>query len=243
MDSMNNRSAAEEVAAAEAEVRAAQARLDAARARMASEQTASPQVEAQPQPGAYGAYAAPVAPQAGQPSQNACAQPYVQPGQAPAGVQPQQPYGTAQQQPPYTQPGQGAGAQPYVQPGQPPTGAQQPYGVQQPYAQPGAYRAPQNPYAQQCQQPYVAPTVGEKDHVAAGLLAIFLGWLGVHKFYLGYNTSGFIMLGVSVLGGIVTLSVAVWAIWVIAIVEGVFYLTKSQTEFEQMYVLNKREWF
>ena len=157
MDSMNNRSAAEEVAAAEAEVRAAQARLDAARARMAIEQAASPQVEAQPQPGAYG--------------------------------------------------------------------------------------APQNPYAQQYQQPYVAPTVGEKDHVAAGLLAIFLGWLGVHKFYLGYNTSGFIMLGVSVLGGIVTLSVAVWAIWVIAIVEGVFYLTKSQTEFEQMYVLNKREWF
>ena len=29
----------------------------------------------------------------------------------------------------------------------------------------------------------------------------------------------------------------------IGIVEGVFYLTKSQTEFEQMYVLNKREWF
>lgn len=210
MDSMNNRSAAEEVAAAEAEVRAAQARLDAARARMASEQAASPQVEAQPQPGACGAYAAPVAPQAGQPSQNAAAQPY---------------------------------AQPYVQPGQTPTGARQPYGAQQPYAQPGAYGAPQNPYAQQYQQPYVAPTVGEKDHVAAGLLAIFLGWLGVHKFYLGYNTSGFIMLGVSVLGGIVTLSVAVWAIWVIAIVEGIFYLTKSQTEFEQMYVLNKREWF
>ena len=210
MDSMNNRSAAEEVAAAEAEVRAAQARLDAARARMASEQAASPQVEAQPQPGACGAYAAPVAPQAGQPSQNAAAQPY---------------------------------AQPYVQPGQTPTGVQQPYGAQQPYAQPGAYGAPQNPYAQQYQQPYVAPTVGEKDHVAAGLLAIFLGWLGVHKFYLGYNTSGFIMLGVSVLGGIVTLSVAVWAIWVIAIVEGIFYLTKSQTEFEQMYVLNKREWF
>lgn len=230
MDSMNNRSAAEEVAAAEAEVRAAQARLDAARARMASEQAASPQVEAQPQPGACGAYAAPVAPQAGQPSQNAAAQP-------------QQPYGTAQQQPPYMQPGQGTGAQPYVQPGQTPTGAQPPYGAQQPYVQPGAYGAPQNPYAQQYQQPYVAPMVGEKDHVAAGLLAIFLGWLGVHKFYLGYNTSGFIMLGVSVLGGIVTLSVAVWAIWVIAIVEGVFYLTKSQTEFEQMYVLNKREWF
>ena len=73
--------------------------------------------------------------------------------------------------------------------------------------------------------------------------ALFLGWLGVHKFYLGYNTSGFIMLGTSILGGILTLSVASWAIWVIAIVEGIFYLSKSQTEFEQMYVINKREWF
>ena len=32
-------------------------------------------------------------------------------------------------------------------------------------------------------------------------------------------------------------------IWVIAIIEGILYLTKSQTEFEQIYVLNKREWF
>ena len=108
-----------------------------------------------------------------------------------------------------------------------------------------AYSPPytQQPYGQPYQQPYAQAAPNTKDHVAAGLLAIFLGSLGIHKFYLGYNTSGFIMLGVSVLGGIVTLSVAVWAIWVIAIVEGVFYLTKSQTEFEQMYVLNKREWF
>ena len=121
--------------------------------------------------------------------------------------------------------------------------AQQPYGAQPGYGS----VPPQNPYGQQAQygyqQPYVAPAVGEKDHVAAGLLALFLGWLGVHKFYLGYNTSGFIMLGTSILGGILTLSVASWAIWVIAIVEGIFYLSKSQTEFEQMYVINKREWF
>ena len=184
MDSMNERSAADELAAAEAELKAAQERLDAARLRAASEQ---PQQPAQPQ-----------APQ--QP------QPYVQPGYG--SVPPQQPYGA--------QPGYGS-------------------------------VPPQNPYGQQAQygyqQPYVAPTVGEKDHVAAGLLALFLGWLGVHKFYLGYNTSGFIMLGTSILGGILTLSVASWAIWVIAIVEGIFYLSKSQTEFEQMYVINKREWF
>ena len=179
-------------------------------------------------------------------------QPYAQAQQVSYAAQPAQPasFGSQPQPqqptPPATawQPdAQQAQGQPYVQ--QP--GAQQP--AQQPYgAQPGYGSVPpQNPYGQQAQygyqQPYVAPAVGEKDHVAAGLLALFLGWLGVHKFYLGYNTSGFIMLGTSILGGILTLSVASWAIWVIAIVEGIFYLSKSQTEFEQMYVINKREWF
>lgn len=235
MDSMNERSAVDELAAAEAELKAAQERLDAARLRMASEQ---PQPYAQPAD-------APVDSQGAQSKP----QPYAQ---APYAAQPAQPasFGSQSQPQQPTQPtaawqpdAQQAQGQPYVQ--QP--GAQQP--AQQPYgAQPGYGSVPpQNPYGQQAQygyqQPYVAPAVGEKDHVAAGLLALFLGWLGVHKFYLGYNTSGFIMLGTSILGGILTLSVASWAIWVIAIVEGIFYLSKSQTEFEQMYVINKREWF
>ena len=75
------------------------------------------------------------------------------------------------------------------------------------------------------------------------MLVLCLCWLGVNRVALGYSTSGFIMLGTSIWGGILTLSVASWAIWVIAIVEGIFYLSKSQTEFEQMYVINKREWF
>ena len=45
----------------------------------------------------------------------------------------------------------------------------------------------QQPYYQ---QPYSQPMVTTKDHVAAGLLAIFLGAFGIHKFYLGYNTAG-----------------------------------------------------
>ena len=200
MDSMNERSAADELAAAEAQLKAAQERLDAARLRMASEQP----------------------------------QPYAQPADAPVDSQ-----GAQSQPQPYAQAQQASYAQPQPQA----QATQQPYGAQPGYGS----VPPQNPYGQQAQygyqQPYVAPAVGEKDHVAAGLLALFLGWLGVHKFYLGYNTSGFIMLGTSILGGILTLSVASWAIWVIAIVEGIFYLSKSQTEFEQMYVINKREWF
>lgn len=90
----------------------------------------------------------------------------------------------------------------------------------------------------------MAPT---KDKLVAGLLAIFIGGLGIHKFYLGYNTAGGIMLGLTLSG--VCLSVIfigmlwVWIPGVIALVEGIIYLTKSDYAFQQTYVLNKREWF
>ncbi len=104
-----------------------------------------------------------------------------------------------------------------------------------PYTQPNTQP---NYYSQVPQQPIVA-----KDHVAAGLLAIFLGVFGVHKFYLGYNTVGFVMLAVSILGSIFTLGIAAVVIWVIAVVEGVLYLTKTQSDFDATYVAKKKEWF
>lgn len=108
-----------------------------------------------------------------------------------------------------------------------------------------AYSPPytQQPYGQPYQQPYAQAAPNTKDHVAAGLLAIFLGSLGIHKFYLGYNTPGFIMLAVTIVGSIFSLGLAGLAMVVISIVEGVLYLSKSQTEFEQIYVFNKKEWF
>lgn len=42
------------------------------------------------------------------------------------------------------------------------------------------------------------PTSGSKSKVTAGLLAIFLGALGVHRFYLGYKLVGAIMLIITV---------------------------------------------
>lgn len=148
----------------------------------------------------------------------------------------QQPY-SAQQAYNAQQPSSGQQAN---NPQQPPYNAQQPpYNGQQP-----PYNAQQPPQGQTYyQQPYAHPVASTKDHVAAGLLAIFLGGLGIHKFYLGYNTAGFIMLAVSVLGSIFTIGIAGAVVWVIGIIEGILYLTKSQGEFEQMYVFNKREWF
>ena len=117
--------------------------------------------------------------------------------------------------------------------------SQGPWRANQAYSQPYT----QQPYGQPYQQPYAQAAPNTKDHVAAGLLAIFLGSLGIHKFYLGYNTPGFIMLAVTIVGSIFSLGIAGLAMVVISIVEGVLYLSKSQTEFEQIYVFNKKEWF
>ena len=51
------------------------------------------------------------------------------------------------------------------------------------------------------------------------------------------------MLAISILAGLFTIGLAVGVIWVIAVVEGILYLTKSQSEFERVYVYGKREWF
>lgn len=102
---------------------------------------------------------------------------------------------------------------------------------------------PQTPYNPYGQAVYQQPVVRTKDHVAAGLLGIFLGSLGVHKFYLGYNTAGFIMLGVAILGGLLSFGIATSIVWLIGLIEGIIYLVKNQAEFEQAYVFSKREWF
>lgn len=130
----------------------------------------------------------------------------------------------------------------YQQPQQPYGGYAAPGYGQTPHAGPGAV-PPQQPYYGYQQPYYQQPVIATKDHVAAGLLGIFLGAFGIHKFYLGYNTAGFIMLAVTILGSLFTLGLAGGVMWVIGIIEGILYLTKSQSEFEQIYVVNKREWF
>ena len=87
------------------------------------------------------------------------------------------------------------------------------------------------------------PVFGAKDHVVASLLAIFLGPLGIHKFYLGYNTAAFITMAVTILGSIVTFGLAANVMGVLSLIEGIIYLSKSQTEFEPIYVVGHKEWF
>lgn len=113
------------------------------------------------------------------------------------------------------------------------------------YAEAMTYRTQGNisPAEAYIRRAYAAQAVRQKDHISAGLFAIFLGMFGIHKFYLGYNQAAFAMLAVTIIGSIVTFGLAGAVIWVIAIIEGIIYLTKSQTEFDRIYVLNQREWF
>ncbi|MGV4413964.1 TM2 domain-containing protein [Chryseobacterium sp. T1] len=78
------------------------------------------------------------------------------------------------------------------------------------------------------------PYKSEKK-VAAGILAILLGAFGVHKFYLGYTKAGVIQL--------ILTFVTCGLTSIIGLIEGILYLTKSDEEFDNLYVKNKKEWF
>jgi TM2 domain-containing membrane protein YozV len=66
-----------------------------------------------------------------------------------------------------------------------------------------------------------------------------LGWIGVHKFYLGYTGAGLIML----IGSIVTCGLAGAVFTIIAIIEGIIYLVQTDSQFDSNYVYSRREWF
>ena len=105
-----------------------------------------------------------------------------------------------------------------------PEAQQQPY-QQQPYQQ-QAYQQPQQGY-QYTGAPVYNQTgaQGGKSKMAAGLLGIFLGWLGVHNFYLGFTGKAIAQLLISVLSCF-TLSF-VSGIW--GLIEGILILTGSQS--------------
>ena len=75
----------------------------------------------------------------------------------------------------------------------------------------------------------------ENKKIVAGIFALLLGSLGIHKFYLGYTQEGVIQIVISVItcgiGGI------------IPFIEGILYLVKSDEEFYQTYQVGKKGWF
>ena len=76
---------------------------------------------------------------------------------------------------------------------------------------------------------------GAEKKIAAGICGILIGGLGVHKFILGYTKEGIIQIVITVctcgIGGI------------IGFIEGIIYLTKTDEEWHQIYVVEKKAWF
>ncbi len=81
------------------------------------------------------------------------------------------------------------------------------------------------------------PDAGKK--IAAGICGILLGAFGVHKFVLGYTTEGVIMLVLTV----ATCGIAGMITGIIGLVEGIIYLTKTDAEFINEYITQKKGWF
>lgn len=94
-----------------------------------------------------------------------------------------------------------------------------------------------------------ARPVGADKKIAAGICGILLGGFGVHKFILGYQNEGFILLGVTLAAWVITFITCgigaplVMIPGIIGIVEGIIYLTKSDEEFSQTYIVGKKPWF
>ncbi|MGB5237206.1 MAG: TM2 domain-containing protein [Flavobacteriaceae bacterium] len=88
---------------------------------------------------------------------------------------------------------------------------------------------------------------GDNKKILAGVLAIILGSLGIHKFILGYQKEGFILLGASIIGFVLScIGIGVFILWItglIGIIEGIIYLTKSDEEFYNTYQAGNKPWF
>ena len=83
----------------------------------------------------------------------------------------------------------------------------------------------------------------DNKKILAGILAILLGAFGVHKFILGYNKEGIIMLAATIVLGVVTCGVFAWVVGVVGLIEGIIYLTKTDADFYNTYQVGKKPWF
>ena len=108
----------------------------------------------------------------------------------------------------------------------------------------------------------------ERTKVVAGVLGILLGWAGAHKFYLGIKQPAMIQLAVGGGGLVLALVVAnvfnalgifgvgfiiglllygvgyiaLMAAGILGLVEGIIYLTKSDEDFQTIYVTGRKQW-
>lgn len=81
------------------------------------------------------------------------------------------------------------------------------------------YYQPHQQYAQYSQTP--PPGYQQKSRLAAALLGLMYGGLGIHNFYLGFTTRAIIQLVVFLVGLIFTLGIVSIGIYIWGVVEGI----------------------
>lgn len=114
------------------------------------------------------------------------------------------------------------------------------------------YNQQQNYYQQQNQYQQSSPYLQEANSkkILTGIMALLLGGLGIHKFILGYTIEGIIILVINLvilpILGFVTCGLG-WSLYfftpIIPLIEGIIYLTKTDQDFYNTYMVNKRPWF
>jgi TM2 domain-containing membrane protein YozV len=76
---------------------------------------------------------------------------------------------------------------------------------------------------------------GADKKIPAGVCGILLGGFGVHRFILGDTTGGMIRILISI--------VTCGAGGIIGLIEGIIYLTKSDEDFVEEYIVQGKAWF
>ncbi len=75
----------------------------------------------------------------------------------------------------------------------------------------------------------------DSKRTTAGILGILIGGLGIHRFILGDSTGGILRI-------VITL-VTCGAGSIIGLIEGIIYLTKTDEQFYQEYIVQQKKWF
>ena len=88
---------------------------------------------------------------------------------------------------------------------------------------------------------------GDNKKILAGILAIIVGSLGIHKFVLGYQKEGVILLVVTIIGMVLScIGIGIFLVWatgLIGLIEGIIYLTKTDEDFYNTYQVGRKPWF
>lgn len=87
-----------------------------------------------------------------------------------------------------------------------------------------------------------APLNAPVRRISVARAALFLGWLGVHKFMMGKVRAGLITLGVTFLGTFLLVPGGV-VMFIVGVLESRKYRKLSDQEFELEYLQGSREWF